>query len=350
MVSFYPGPSRIYDGVPRWTAEAARKGILSMNHRSPEFMDLVEKTNRLLRARLHIPKTYAIFFVSSATECWEIIAQSLVHNHSLHLHNGSFGEKWYHYTKRLKPQATDEPFDPDTIPDLDRLNPSADAVICLTHNETSNGTCIPTGFLRDLRKRFPSQVIAVDATSSMAGVNLDFKAGDVWFASVQKCFGLPAGLALLICSPRALERARSLGERLHYNSIVFLETMMALRQTTHTPNILGIYLLCRSLEKTGPIASTEKKIAQRARAWYEFLGMRHGLRPLVPNSAVQSKTVIAVAADPGQISTIKRVARQAGFLLGNGYAPWATTSFRIANFPALTNKEINGLLRVMKAF
>jgi phosphoserine aminotransferase len=55
--------------------------------------------------------------------------------------------------------------------------------------------------------KIPDALIAVDATSSMAGVELDWQSADIWFASVQKCFGLPAGMAVMVCSPRALQYA-----------------------------------------------------------------------------------------------------------------------------------------------
>ena len=63
------------------------------------------KTITLLKEKLDIPKDYTIFFTSSATECWEILAQSLIVTRSFHIYNGAFGEKWYDYTLRLKPAA-----------------------------------------------------------------------------------------------------------------------------------------------------------------------------------------------------------------------------------------------------
>ena len=78
MISFYPGPSRVHDEIPGYVKDAHKLGILSINHRSPEFVKMSEKTIRLLKQKLNIPKTYTVFFTSSATECWEIIAQSLI--------------------------------------------------------------------------------------------------------------------------------------------------------------------------------------------------------------------------------------------------------------------------------
>ena len=74
MISFYPGPSRVYDEIPRYVKEAHQRGILSLNHRSPEFEELSKKTIALLREKLNIPRTYTVLFASSATECWEMIA------------------------------------------------------------------------------------------------------------------------------------------------------------------------------------------------------------------------------------------------------------------------------------
>src|SRR5262245_26475303 len=112
MISFYPGPSRVYDAVPRWVKDAHSSGVLSMNHRSPEFSQLYLDTMALLRKKLRIPADHDIFFTSSATECWEIIAQSLIRTNSIHVFNGAFGEKWFEYTRRLRPGTNTRTFSP----------------------------------------------------------------------------------------------------------------------------------------------------------------------------------------------------------------------------------------------
>ena len=66
MISFYPGPSRVHDEIPDYVRDAYKEGILSINHRSAEFMKIVEKITRLLKNKLEIPQDYTIFFTSSA--------------------------------------------------------------------------------------------------------------------------------------------------------------------------------------------------------------------------------------------------------------------------------------------
>lgn len=348
MVSFYPGPSRVYDAIPAYVKDAVKEGIVSMNHRSPEFIALAKKTDRLLKQKLSIPKNYTIFYASSATECWEILAQSLSGEKSYHLFNGAFGKKWFDYTVALKHQAEGILFSrEEALHPEEYVFPYQQALICLTQNETSNGTQVSNDILKRFRVNNRDAIIAVDATSSMAGIFLDFKQADVWFASVQKCFGLPAGLAVMVCSPKAIERVRHINERLHYNSLPAMVNMMEIWQTTHTPNVLAIYLLMRVMEKQENIRAIHKQTQTRFNQWKDFLQKQKNLNLLIENTAVQSYTVLPITADPKDVSLVKAKAKKAGFLLGEGYGDLKPTTFRIANFPALQTKEIKALQKFL---
>jgi phosphoserine aminotransferase len=351
MISFYPGPSRVHDEVPAYITQAHKKGILSINHRSEEFMKISERTIQLLREKLDIPNDYTIFYTSSATECWEIIAQSLVTKKSLHLYSGSFGQKWFDYTNSICPEVKAFPFDKETALDPKQYSfDSGDDLICITQNETSNGTQVTNEIIESLQRNNPDKLLAVDVTSSMAGIQLNFKAADIWLASVQKCFGLPAGLGLMVCSPKAIAKAKTVGEKSHYNSLTFMIEMMEKWQTPFTPNVLDIYLLMRVMEKAKPIHEVEAKIKKRYNQWISFLSKSKAIRHLVENKAVHSYTVIPVAASPEIVSTIKKAAKKEGLLLGEGYGDLKASTFRIANFPALKKTEIEKLRTFLESF
>jgi phosphoserine aminotransferase len=350
MISFYPGPSRVYDEIPKYVADAHKAGVLSMNHRSDEFMKISENVISLLKAKLKIPKDYTIFYTTSATECWEIIAQSIVSEKSIHVYNGAFGEKWFEYTKRLRPKAEGVSFGIEETLKPKNLRWSDGEVICLTQNETSNGTQVSNTVIQAIRKNNPNHLVAVDATSSMGGMALNFRAADIWLASVQKCFGLPAGLGLMACSPRAMERAMGLGEKDHYNSLTFMARMMEKWQTPFTPNVLNIYLLMRVMEKAPDISITQQRLEKRYAAWMKFLNGRKDLHHLVENPAAHSTTVIPIKGTPEAIQEIKTKAKKKGLLLGEGYGDWKSSTFRIANFPALKQTEIDLLKRFLTSF
>lgn len=351
MISFYPGPSRVHEETPKYVKDAYEQGILSINHRSEAFMKISEKVVGLLKKKLKIPKDYTILYTSSATECWEVIAQSVITGSSNHLFNGAFGKKWYEYTRRLVRGAKGFSFDQEDLIDPGQLKVlKEDSVICLTQNETSNGTQVSNTLIRSLRREHPGNLIAVDATSSMAGIYLDFRAADIWFASVQKCFGLPAGLGLMICSPAAVERTRKKGEKSHYNSLTFMLEMMEKWQTPFTPNVLNIYLLGRVLEASKSIEEVHSKIESRYRLWIDFFSEKQSMQHLITNRAAHSFTVIPVTARETLISSIKSHARKKGFLLGEGYGDLKPTTFRIANFPAIKKNEINSLKEFLSTY
>ena len=335
--TFYPGPSQLYPQVEGYLQDAYRSGILSMNHRSSAFMDLLARTLADMHSKLNIPADYEIYFTSSATECWEIVSQSLVQKSSLHAFNGAFGQKWLEYSGRLHP-VFGHSFGPEESINFEQSEHFENAeILCLTHNETSNGTMISADILQKIRQQFKG-LIAVDATSSMAGVAFPWVAGDVWLASVQKCFGLPPGLGVLVASPRAIARAEEIGERNHYNSLLFIRDNFLKNQTPYTPNIPGIYLLGRVMEEVPSIEAVDRQITKRATDFYKFLN-ENSYQILIENQEVRSPTVLAVQAGENFIKNIKAKARKEGILLGNGYGAWKNSTFRIANFPAIPETD-----------
>ncbi len=126
--------------------------------------------------------------------------------------------------------------------------------------------------------------------------------------------------------------------------------MMAKWQTSCTPNVLGIYLLMRVLEKRKAIEEIHAEVLQRYERWVEFLSTATQLKHLVNKEDVQSYTVVPVTSTPDLISEIKIKAKKKGILLGEGYGAWKSSSFRIANFPAIENNEIQILMKFLKSF
>jgi phosphoserine aminotransferase len=345
-MTFYPGPSKVYPQVGQYLQDAFAEGILSINHRSPECMKITREAIEGLHQKLNIPQDYFIYFISSATEAWEIIAQSLTRSQSVHYYNGAFGKKWAEYTQKLVFSIEEISFGINELPIIDAQKGYKD-VVCITQNETSNGTQIKD--LSPFRKAFPEAIIAVDATSSLGGVELDWQQGDVWFASVQKCLGLPAGMGLMICSPQAIKRAEAINDRKYYNSLLFIHENFEKFQTHYTPNILSIYLINKIISDISNISIISERIKQQAIDWYKFFGKR-GMKCLVQNSEVRSDTVITIEGTEEGIKQIKTLTKAHGIIVGNGYGSWKNTSYRIANFPAIEAYEIEELQGVLQQF
>ena len=349
IVSFYPGPSKVYEKVPKYVIEGYRKRIFSANHRSPEFHELYFETEKVFKKKLNVPKDYRLFFLSSATEVWEVIAQSLIQKGSFHIYNGAFGEKWMSRTKDLGTTNYAHQFSIDHELVSDELKvPSNYDFICLTQNETSNGTEIPKRTIDSIRAKFPEYFIAIDGTSSMAGIRYNWNSGDLWYASVQKCFGLPSGMAVMVCSPRLIDYAKKHPEKGYYNSFVSIVENADRGETTHTPNILNIYLLYRSLRDSPKLINLEQKIEKRVLQYDKLVNRTDAIDFLARNKNVRSRTVIALKSSPEIISNLKSEAHSNGLILGNGYGSWKDSTVRIANFPALRDVEVDRLRSFLK--
>ena len=351
MLNFYPGPSKIYPAVGEVYKKGVEEGVFEYNHRSDFFAGLYQETDKVLKEKLNIPDDYLISFSSSATECWQQIMQSFVKNNSSHIYSGAFGEKWCDVAELLSLSTYKKELDDEELLDVDALRlPSNTELIAVTHNETSNGTQLSNRLIGELKKKYDDVLIAVDATSSMAGVALSWENGDIWFSSVQKCFGLPSGMAVMVCSPKAVERAKAINNQNYYNSYVRVVKNTEKWQTTHTPNIPSIYLLKEIVKMNEGIEVIDKKIKNRASELYSFFEAQAGFSTLIQNSKVRSDTVLCLELEGELMSSLFEAANEKGIMLGKGYGEYKSTTFRVANFPVIHDEEFDQLKSFINEF
>ena len=370
-MNFYPGPSKVYSQVKDWLNEAYDEGILSIQHRSQKFMQMYENIVKNLQEKHNIPKDYTIIFTSSATECWHILNDTFGNDsfselNAYHFYNGAFGKKWFEYRKANYPKTSfgiefgiNEELEDKFFQQIPQNNYLPN-IICLCQNETSNATQISQKRLSEIRQNRQNDFIFVDATSSWGGQNLNFSDADAWFVSVQKCFGLPAGLGIMALSPNLIDfyqnEIQNNNEKqkpavvgvftiYRYNQLSFLIEQANQFQTTYTPNVLGIYLVSKVMEFVPNISVTSQIIERRATDLYDFLE-ENGYKILIDNKAVRSQTVLSVELNEPKLSFLKQKANQSNIILGNGYGKWKQNTFRIANFPQHTDKDF----KILKEF
>ena len=121
-------------------------------------------------------------------------------------------------------------------------------------------------------------------------------------------------------------------------------------QTHYTPNVLGIYLLFRVLQDMDPIAKVDTRLRQRMEALEQTISQSIAFQLLVDNPATRSTTVAAISGEEQAIVAIKKAAEKEGMQLGGGYGPLKSSSFRVANFPAITDAEFMGLVDFLKKY
>ncbi len=202
------GPSQLYPTIKAHIKKALREDITSILHRGGRFTTIYQQTCINLRKLLNTPESSHIFFISSGTEGMERIIQNLVLKNSFHLITGAFSKKFYQIAIDYKKNAQRL-----EVTDLESFNlnnikiPKDVELIAITQNETSTGIAIPIEDIHKLKNKYPDKLIAIDVVSAVPYVDINYKKIDAVFFSVQKGFGLPAGLGVLIVSPQALEKA-----------------------------------------------------------------------------------------------------------------------------------------------
>ncbi len=346
-----PGPSELYYTVPDHLKTALRDHVTEISHRGKAFQQIFAHATAQLRELMAIPDHFHIGFTSSATEIWERVIENLCETHSFHLVNGSFSKKFHEFAVQLKRQAVKYEVAPGLGFALDQLVvPAETELICLTQNETSTGVMMPLSDIYALRQQHPDKLIVVDAVSSAPYPDLDFSRIDSLFFSVQKCFGLPAGLGVWIFNDRCVAKAESmLAKGLSigtYHTIPALVSNGQKNETPETPNMLGIYLLgkvAEDLNRRG-IKAIRQETDYKAALLYATLAKQPGYEIAVQQAAHRSKTVI-VANLVGQSSAdFIAKCKLHGIVPGAGYGPFKNSQIRIANFPTHSREVFEKLV------
>ena len=296
-IYFTVGPAELYFTAEMHMHEAFKKKVPSMSHRGTAFQNLYRHAAGHLRELLQIPESYYVLFINSGTEAWERMLQSCVEKKSCHLVNGAFSKKFAATAKELglETEVIEAP-DGSCCEPKNLLLSNDSELIALTYNETSTGAMQPVSDIADIRKGFPDTLLAIDVVSAAPYLSFNPQDVDSMFFSVQKGFGLPAGLGVLIVNERCLSKAAkkqesgmSVGS---YHSIPSLVEKAEGYETPITPNVLGIYMLGKVAEDMNRkgIEQIRRETDQKAAIAYQALEDCSYLKPFVTQKNCRSKT------------------------------------------------------------
>lgn len=340
-INFTPGPSQLYFTVADHLRTAVREGIPSLSHRSKDFKTLYQEVVEGLQALMQIPSSHSIYLLGSASEIFERSISSLVREKSFHFVNGAFSQKYFDTAIALGKRAEKievpfgESFSGSLVADAD--------LIALTHNETSTGVSFSLDQIYAIKEKNPDSILIVDAVSSAPIPPFDFGKIDSLFFSVQKGFGLPAGLGVWIvnesCTAKAEEllSAQNLPDTFH--QIPSLEKFYKNFQTPETPNVLGIYLFSKVIQdflRRG-IVVMRNESAYKSALLYQTLNNSTSLNSFVKDAQIQSQTVIVAESDHPK--RIVDLANAKGMAIGEGYGDHKSDQLRFANFPAHSKEQ-----------
>lgn len=365
MATFFTiGPSELYPTVKNHIKTALDQDILSLSHRSSKFFEIYEEISANLKKLLEIPDNYKVLFYGSATECMERLIQSCVEKNSYHFVCGAFSKRFYNISSDYKKNPysqqisikDDEWFDFQNF-SKDITKENLPEMFCITQNETSTGVKIDLEDIYSLKENFPESLIAVDAVSSLPIYEVNFQKIDALFFSIQKVFGLPSGLGVLVVGPKVLEKAEKLSLKSKdysqgsYFSLAKMLEQSLMWQTPHTPNVLAIYLFNQVLKdflNYGlPKIVAENKV--KSDLIYSFFDKHDYLKPLVKNLEIRSDTTICINT-PFDSTKLLDYLKTKDLIVSSGYGQSQKQQIRIANFPASGREQICELLENIENF
>ena len=344
---FIPGPVKVNEDVLQQLARP------TLGHRGKEYSQLHEETVKMLKKILFTDQNIFLS-TSSASGIWEAAIRNCVGPDETVLATccGAFSDKWADVAKSCGKNVDELKVEwgTPTLPEMidEKLTTGKYAAITLVYNETSTGLTNPVYEISKMMKeKYPNVLIFVDAVSAMVGLPLHFDelGWDVVFASVQKAFAIPPGLAVAAVSNRALEKSSNVPNRGYYFDFQNFAKMTAKNQTPTTPNIPHIMALnyqCEKLLREGMenVWERHKKMANFVRTWAKEK------YDLFCNEKYASDTLTTVRNTKGinVAETISKIQQKHNTIFGNGYGKLKEQTFRIAHMGDITIDDLQELL------
>jgi phosphoserine aminotransferase len=352
---FTPGPAQLHPQLNKYMQEALDMQLCASSHRSALFRKVYAYTDEQLRILMNIPRSHSIFFASSATEIWERLLLNLVDQHSFHLVNGAFSSKCLTFAKALHKQAVSIEVSPGQGFAINEISiPAETELICTTQNETSTGVITPEQDLEFLKKQFPKALLCTDLVSTAPYANINYAYMDSAYFSVQKAFGMPAGLGVWIANDACISKSEILkGDGINigaHNTLGAYARNYKNFETPSTPNMLAIYVLGKIAADYNAIGidKIRAQTMEKAKYIYESLENHENFEALVKNKLHQSQTVAVFETKISSATIIHELKKQ-HLVIGSGYANYKDAHIRIANFPNTTMQELQKLMPLLKA-
>jgi len=344
---FIPGPVKVNDDVLEQLSRP------TVGHRSKEYSQLHAETVSMLKKILFTDQ-HVFLSTSSASGIWEAAIRNCVGYDEKVLATccGAFSDKWASVARSCGRNVEElkvdwgEPILPEMIDE--KLKAGGYAAVTLVYSETSTGLANPVHDIsRMMREKYPDVLIFVDAVSAMVGMPLRFDdlGWDVTFASVQKAFAIPPGLAVAAVSNRAVEKSEKVPGRGYYFDFVSFVKSGEKNQTPTTPaipHIMALNYQCSKLLAEGMenVWARHKKMADVVRAWakenFELFCRRQ--------YATNTLTTVRNIRNINVAELIGRVQKKHNTVFGNGYGKIKEQTFRIAHMGDITLDEVSQLL------
>ncbi len=345
---FIPGPTNI--------PEALRRAVdmPTMDHRSAEFADILQPALSGVKRVLRSEAGEVFLFPATGTGGWEVAISNTLSpgDRVLAARHGMFSARWIDLCRRHGLDVVEVGAAWGESLPVHRFREILEAdrdhrirAVLATHNETATGVVSDIAALREAMdgERHPA-LLMVDGVSSIG--SMDFRM-DAWGVDVavtgsQKGFMLPAGLAIVAMSPKALAAVESATLPRCYFDIRDMRAACPGSGYPYTPPvglINGLRVATDMLlgEGLAAVFARHARIAEGVRRAVAAWGMSLCAR----RPEIWSNTVSAILTPEGFDSgaLVAHAAKRYGVAFGAGLGDVAGKLFRIGHLGRLSEAQ-----------
>lgn len=351
VFNFSAGPT----GLPVEVLEKAQKellvygnsgmSVMEMSHRSKEYLEIFDETERLIRELMNIPKNYKVLFLQGgASSQFAMIPMNLFKNKKAdYINTGVWATKAISEAKKygaINVIASSEDKTFNYIPKLDQSKFDKDAdYFHMTMNNTIYGTkftSIPdTG----------NVPIVTDMSSNILSEVYDVNKFGIIYAGAQKNIG-PAGVTLVII------RDDLIGHTLEGTPTMFDYKIHADNDSMYnTPPTYGIYiakLVFEWLKDLGGVPAIQKINEEKASLIYDYLDNSSLFSATVEKQDRSIMNIPFVTGNKDLDDKFVKEATKSGLVNLKGYR--TVGGMRASIYNPMTLTGIHSLLDFMKKF
>ncbi len=332
------------------TLQAMTKPMIT--HRCKEYKELhagiVEKIQKCLDTDMDV------FLVGgSATVMLEAAIRNGVNSNSLGITNGSFGNRSIelgelngkNVTKIQVPWG--QAMKPEHI--VGKVTKDIEAVHWVS-NESSTGVFSDSlALAKEVRAQNPDALTMIDAVTSAFAMDIKIKETDpdsVVFGT-QKALALPPGLAIMLCSERLLEKAKTVPNRGFYGDLLKIKKQADVDYALTTPPVSLLYALDYQLDR-----ALEEGMQARYRRHQEMADLVRNwadkkLNGIFPEVGYQSNSIGVLNKGELDFDSFNSKLKAKGYEISNGYGDVKEKTFRIGHMGDTTPAMIKELLSAM---
>ena len=344
---FIPGPTNIPDRLRN------AMNIQTMDHRAPDFVDLLGPLLNDLKRVLKTSSGQVITFPSTGTGGWEAAISNTLSpgDKVLVARYGMFSHRWIDLCQRhdLDVDIIECDWGTGAPADLfgERLAADKDHVIkavLVTHNETATGVLSDIGAVRKaLDGADHPALLLVDCVSSLASIDfrMDDWGVDLAVAGSQKGFMLTAGMAIVAASQKALsamDGAKSTRTFFDFRDMIDANAKGGFPYTPPLQLMFGLRESLKMLldeEGLDNVFARHHRIAEGVRAAVKAWDMR--LCAKSPELYSDSVSAIYVPEGFDSDALTDHAFNNYGVSFGVGLGQMAGKAFRIGHLGSLTD-------------